>query len=640
MVPPKQNSRRRYYDFIKAKGILKFKKNLEEEKKDSAKDENAVRKNAGYYLWRYISEFREHRSKIILIILLGLFNSLLGALFPWTSKVMIDYILPQKNIVLLSSACLALLVSAAMQRLLTFSKDYYSQILLGRFVLGLKQRQMEHLNTLPLVELQKMKIGGIISRLQDDSEGSGNLLFNGLLTPFNALIMFLIAIISLLVVNWKVMLICFIFCMIMFGITYFVFNIMRPFQRSLRQDRALINAGLAETFGGIQVIRSFRRENTIRKDYGTDINLLWRKSLYSFVIGSSVHIGAWTVFSITEISIWLVGGYFFINGTLSVGSIVVFISFTQWLFQPIFQIMFSFSEMQKSMACVERTFDLLDMKPDIVDKENTSNIVSFNEGIKFDNVDFVYPDGTKALDNVNFFIPKGKVMALVGPSGGGKTTLSNIVLRFYDVSSGSVSVDGTDIRNLSLSCYRSLMSLVLQDVFLFDGTIRENILFGNRNASEKELLHAAEVAHCHEFIDKLKDKYDTVIGERGVKLSGGQKQRIALARALIANPQLLILDEATSNLDSESEGLIQDALKKIFRDRTTIVIAHRLSTIIDADSIVVIDKGRILEQGSHFELLEKKGKYFDMYNKQMEKSKSIQNLWNAESAAQEEEEEK
>ena len=231
------------------------------------------------------------------------------------------------------------------------------------------------------------------------------------------------------------------------------------------------------------------------------------------------------------------------------------------------------------------------------------------------------------MRNIDLEIEKGKVTALVGPSGGGKSTLTNLVLRFYDASKGKITIDGKDIRNLKLTSYRSLISLVLQDIFLFDGTIHENISYGKNGASMLQIKKAAKVANCHDFIMEFKDQYETVIGERGLKLSGGQKQRISLARAILVNPQLLILDEATSNLDSESEGLIQDALRTIFKTRTTLVIAHRLSTIMDADKIIVMDQGEIFEEGTHNELINKRGRYYELYTKQMEKSQIMQNYW-------------
>ncbi len=621
----KPGSRNLFKAFVKEKGIFRYK-----EEKSSDEDPAKAgqpKKPFKYYLGRYLQEFQDQKSRLAMVMLLGMVSTLVGAAFPWTSKVMIDYILPQKNVTLLLAACIFLFVIGLMRHFIALSQDYAGSILAGRFANNLKTRLMGHLQTLPLVELQKLKTGGIITRLQEDTEGAANLIFNGLLSPFNASFMLFVSMTSLLIISWKTTIVCIVFASFMCTIAYFFFYMMRPFQRALCQERALINAGLTESFGGMQVVRSFRREKTVSMDYVSSINLLWRKALYSMFAGMFVHRSIWTIHLTAETCIWLVGGYFFINGALSLGGVVVFISFLMWVFQPVFMIMASFSETQRCIACTERTIDLLDMKPDIFDRPGAVDVDSFEEGFEFCGVSFKYPDGTQALDNIDLRIPKGKVTALVGHSGGGKTTLTNLVLRFYDVSQGELKLDGRNIKDIRLASYRRLMSLVLQDVFLFDGTVRDNIMFGKRDATMEEIEKAARVAHCSDFIEKMKDKYDTIIGERGVKLSGGQKQRVALARAIIANPQLLILDEATSNLDSESEGLIQDALRNIFKNRTTLVIAHRLSTIMDADNIIVIEKGKVMEQGTHSELLEKKGRYHEMYSKQMEKVKRLENIW-------------
>ncbi len=626
MTDKTKNSKYQFRKFVKEHGVFARarKRNVDdEENNDSDKPQKALK----YYFRRYINEFQDQKSRLAFVLFVGFCTCLIGAIIPWTSKVMIDYILPQRNMPLLLVVCVALFTIAVMRHFIQILQDYSIQTLMGRFVIRLKHRLMEHLHTLPLVELQKLKTGGIITRLQEDTEGAGNLIYHGLVSPFNALMMLLISMSSLLFISWKTTLVSIFFALLMCMVAYFFFYVMRPLQRALRRDRTVINASLTESFGGIQVVKSFRRENSIRKDFGISTNLLWRKSLYGVIAGMFVHRTIWSLHFFAEISIWLIGGYFFINGTLSVGSLVVFISFLMWIFQPVFMIMSSFSETQKCLACTERTIDLLDMEPDIVDKEDAVTVGSFKKGIEFRNVSFTYPDGTQALDAVNLFIPKGKVTALVGPSGGGKTTLTNLVLRFYDVTEGEIVLDKLDIRDIRLTSYRKLISLVLQDVFLFDGSVRDNIMFGKKDATQEEIEHAAKVAHCAEFIGQLQDKYDTIIGERGVKLSGGQKQRIALARAIIANPQLLILDEATSNLDSESESLIQNALKHIFKGRTSLVIAHRLSTIMDADNIIVIDKGKLIEQGKHEELLAVKGRYYEMYTKQMEKARSSITLW-------------
>ncbi len=626
MINRKANSRNQFKIFVKEKGIFRYK----EEKNpdgDAPSRSNEPKKPLKYYLGRYLQEFKDQKTRLAMVMFLGVISTIIGAAFPWTSKVMIDYVLPQKNIVLLFSTCIFLFVIGLMRNFISLFQDYLSQVLSGRFSNNLKTRLMGHLQTLPLVELQRLKTGGIITRLQEDTEGAGNLIHNGLLSPFNALFMLVVSMSSLLLISWKTTIVCIVFGTLMCGLAYLFFYLMRPFQRSLCQERSLINASLTESFGGIQVVKSFGREKTVSMDYVTNINLLWRKSMYSMIAGMFVHRSIWTIHLTAETCIWLVGGYFFINGTLTLGGVVLFISFLMWIFQPIFMIMASLSETQRSIACTERTIDLLDMKPDIFDREGASEMKSFEKGFQFHGVSFRYPDGTQALDNVDLLIPKGKITALVGHSGGGKTTLTNLVLRFYDVKEGRITLDDKDIKDITLHSYRNLMSLVLQDVFLFDGTVRENIMFGKRNASVEEVQNVARIAHCTEFVEKMKDKFETIIGERGVKLSGGQKQRVALARAIIANPQLLILDEATSNLDSESEGLIQDALRHMFKNRTSLVIAHRLSTIMDADNIVVIEKGKIAEQGTHPELLEKKGKYYEMYSKQMEKMKKLENIW-------------
>jgi ABC-type multidrug transport system fused ATPase/permease subunit len=321
------------------------------------------------------------------------------------------------------------------------------------------------------------------------------------------------------------------------------------------------------------------------------------------------------------ITIWLYGGYKTFQGLMTLGDLMAFISFTGWLFQPIFMIMESMASMQVSLACTERVFDLFDEPIAMPDKTDAKDIEEINEELRFNNVTFQYPDGVEAISNLNISIPKGKVTALVGSSGSGKSTITNLVMRFYDSTTGSVELDGVDIREFKLTSYRKLLSMVLQDTFLFDGSIRDNIIYGNPDATQEDAERAAKIAHCHDFILELEDGYETVVGERGVKLSGGQRQRLALARAISTDPQILVLDEATSALDSESEELIQMALKDIFKDRTTIAIAHRLSTIMDADNIIVMANGKVIEEGNHESLLKKEGRYYELYTTQIKKDK-------------------
>lgn len=620
----KTQSKAEYRKYIREKGPLA---NWRRKKIPDGEDKEKPRKSAWHYLNRFMREFRDIRGKIVLALLMTGVSILVEAAFPWAGKLMIDTILPKKDINLLLIACSALLLVAVFRVVASWLAGYLVDRISGNITVAIKRKLMRHLQILPLIRIQELKVGGIISRIQQDTESMAQLLRIGVIRSFNAAMMFSVALFSMLTISGLVTAVCLCCSALMFGIAYIFFNVMRPFQRTLREENATISAGLSEIFSGIQVVRSFGREPMVKRDFGVSINTLWRKNLYASVVGSLVERSFWMMFFVWQVAIWLFGGYSVIKGTMTVGEVVVFLTFVDWMFRPIFMIVDSLSNLQTAVACTERALDLLDEQPDIVNAPDAGTVTELKHSIEFDHVTFDYPNGTRALEDVTLSIPRGKVTALVGPSGGGKTTLTNLVLRFYDVTTGEIRLDGVDIRTIRLQDYRKLMSLVLQDVYLFDGTIRDNIRFGKTEATDTEIEQAAAAAHCHEFITALEKQYDTVIGERGVKLSGGQKQRIALARALVADPQLLILDEATSNLDSESEGLIQDALKKIFTSRTSLVIAHRLSTIMDADNIIVIADGQVAEQGTQEELLSRRGKYFEMYSRQMEKAEISRNYW-------------
>jgi len=625
-------SRRAYRKFLREHGPLKRPLRLAADTVPDAGPEpaSAPAKKTGstwFYLGRFLREFDGIRWKLTLILLLSAISILVEAAFPWAGKFMIDSILPQKNLSLLFTACGVLLAVGIIRVSFSFVSDFMVKVAGGNVAIIIQRKMMRHLQQLPLIRIQQLKVGGIITRLQQDIENLVSLLGGALVRPFNAVLMFSVALLSMLAISWKVTLVCICCSSLMLVVAYAFFNIMRPFNKRLREDNSAIAAGLSEVFGGVQVVRSFGREATVKRDFAISSHLLWRKNLYAAFVGMMVERSFWMMFFLWQAAVWLCGGYHVIKGTMTAGEVVVFITFADWMFRPIFMMMDSLSSMQTSLACVERTFDLLDEPVDVADQPSAKRVERIKKGFEFRDVSFEYPGGNRALSHIDLMIPHGKMTALVGPSGSGKTTLTNLVLRFYDVTSGELLLDGGNIRALRLKEYRRLMSLVLQDVYLFDGTIRENIIFGKTDASDAEVEAAARVSHCHEFIMAMEKQYDTLIGERGVKLSGGQKQRIALARALISRPQLLILDEATSNLDSESESLIQDALRKIFKGRTSLVIAHRLSTIMDADNIVVIDGGRVVEQGTQVELLEQRGKYYEMYNKQMEKARLARNYW-------------
>ena len=632
----RRSTRKRFREFLRMKGIFGHKKPPKDAEKKEEAEEGAKKDEApkpkGRYIRRYIRQFRDQKPRIVLLLFMSVLGVVLRASLPWSSKLIIDFVLPQRDFPFLLAGCALLFVIGMCQVVLNLAQDYTARALTGNFTTGIKRQFMKHLQQLPLARLQELKVGGIISRLQTDTEGMSDLLFNGLLTPLRAALILTVGLGSLFFIAWQVTIICLAFCLVVVTISYTYFSLMRPFQKQLREESATIHGNVTEVFSGIQVVRAFSRERTETRDYTNETHLLWRKNLYAGALSMVLHRSVWSIYWFLNIAIWCAGGYYYMNGRMSLGDLVAFIAFIEWLFQPIFMIMYSLSGLQRSLACAERTFDLLDEPPAMADKDDSVAIRDIEQDICFEDVVFDYPDGTRALRGVDLAIPRGQVTALVGPSGAGKTTITNLAMRFYDVTEGRITVNGRDIRDFRLASYRNLVSLVLQEVFLFDGTVKENITYGKPDATQDEVEQAAHTSHAHEFVSELELGYDTIIGERGVKLSGGQKQRIALARAILTNPQLLILDEATSYLDSESEALVQDALRQIFRNRTTLVIAHRLSTIMDADKISVIERGKIVEEGAHQELLDRQGRYCEMYTKQMEKAERRKAIldWNDE----------
>lgn len=587
------------------------------------------------YLGRYAETFRGMRGQVVCIMAISAVTSALNMAFPWASKILIDDVLPLRDAHFLFVSCGLLLAIGLSQVAISFVGDFVRQRLAGNYIIAMKRRMMRHIQRLPLYRIQELKVGAIVTRVQQDAENMGGLLSSAVLTPFEAVLMFTLGMGSMFALNWRVTLSCIVFSVLVLIVAYVTFTVLRPFQKILREELAAIGGRLTEVFNGMQVVKVFRRESHESREFARSAHLLWRKQLHVGVANMVIHRCIWGLYWLITVTIWAYGGYQTIRGAMKVGELVAFGSFTHWIFSPIFMFMHSFSQLQSNAASAERVFDILDEPRGMPDRPDARPIARIERGLAFENVSFTYPNGTRALDNVSFSVPRGQVVALVGPSGAGKSTLINLVMRFFDPSEGAVLLDGMDIRDLQLQPYRGLMSLVPQEVFLFDGTIRDNIAYGRPGAPAEAVEEAARVAHCHEFVSRLDRQYETVIGERGVRLSMGQRQRIALARAILLDPQILILDEATSSLDAESEHLIQDALRQIFRNRTTLVIAHRLSTVIDAHRIVVVDKGRIAEEGRHEELLAREGRYHQLYSRQMQRIERQKEIldWNEENGA-------
>ena len=425
----------------------------------------------------------------------------------------------------------------------------------------------------------------------------------------------LIAIVVLLTINWRLAVTALaIIPMVMIMSLTFSRRI-RPIYRSVRKDVEAVDGRVGETFSGIRVVRAFRREAQELLTYMLGRHTILRKELFA----SRREMILWTSWGMIEMAVTVViiwyGGYLTTLGRATIGDIMAFQWYVFLIMNPVWNIVNSISELQRSLAAMERVFDVLGMEADKPDRPDAQPAPRVVRELRFEDVEFEYRPGIPVVRDFDLVVPGGSVVALVGRSGAGKTTVTDLVARFHDPTRGRIMLNGVDIRDLRLRTYRDLLAIVQQEVFLFDGSVRDNIAYGWYDA---EVQDAARRANAHEFIDRLPQKYDTTIGERGVKLSGGQQQRLAIARAILARPQILILDEATSNLDTESEQLIQASMAELLAGRTTFVIAHRLSTVHRADLILLLEDGRMVERGSHRELMDARGVYYEMVRRQME----------------------
>ncbi len=482
-----------------------------------------------------------------------------------------------------------------------------------------RRRVFEHAIKLPLHRVYDMKSGGVASLIREDAGGVSDLIFSMLYNPWRAIVQFLGSLVILMLVDWKLMVGGLLLLPVVWVTHRTWINRIRPLYRDIRKQRQRIDANATETFGGIRVVRTFARSRNESSRFTREGGFLVRQQLFTWWWTRIIETIWEVVIPLASTGLLLYGGYQIIHGELTLGDLMMFLVYLTMLLDPLATIAASAVGFQNNLAGLDRVLDVLEIEEELPSQPGAVSLdrSSVQGAISIRNLSFAYPNSeTTVLHDVSLEVSPGETVALVGRSGAGKTTLTNLIARFYDPSAGSILLDGRDLRDIELNSYRSLLGIVEQDVFMFDGTIRENIAYARRGATENEIIAAAEAAAAGEFIRKLPESYDTLIGERGVKLSGGQRQRLAIARAILADPRILILDEATSNLDSESERLIQTSLSELLQDRTAFVIAHRLSTIAGADKIVVLDEGRIVEVGNHHELLERGGRYRDMVHLQ------------------------
>lgn len=579
-------------------------------------------KQRRHYLRQYRRWLWPYRVRILAVFLLALLSAALSMALPLATRYVIDSILPASALSAQEKTARLLLVCGGMALLLLITqvmdtvRSYAMSVLNAKVIFRLRQRLFDRFLRLPLGELEQLKSGGIVSRLSQDTDKVTGMVQMAVITPGVAAIRVILTIAVLLFLSWQMALIASAMIPPIVLINLLWVRKVRPIYRAMAQARSQIDGRVTETFGGIRVVRAFRRERREERDYAVAHHTIIRKNLLADRLRLAVSTGWGLLIPATSLAIVGFGAFMVIKGSGTIGDIIAFQMFAFMLLQPVSQIVHSLNATQQALAAMERVFDVLERKNEKPDAPGAVDAPSRIREILFEDMKFEYRKDLPVLHDFSLAVPAGSTVALVGPSGGGKTTLVDLVARFYDPTAGCIRINGVDLRKIRLESYRKKLAIVPQEVFLFDGTVAENIAYGRRSATYLEIVDATARANAREFIERLPEGFDTLIGERGIKLSGGQRQRLSIARAILADPEILILDEATSNLDTESEQLIQASMMDLLAARTTFVIAHRLSTITHADIIVVLDRGRIIQTGTHDELMAHAGLYREMVERQ------------------------
>lgn len=573
-------------------------------------------KNDVSFKWAF-KEFIWPRKGIVgLGLILILLRSLSGLVLPYETKVLIDEVIKQNEYGPLYALLAIVLGAITIQALSSFALTQLLSVEAQRLIKILRTKVQNKLLTLPISFFDNNKSGALVSRVMRDVEGVRNLVGTGLVQLVGGTVTAIITLIILIDMN-AIMTAFVLIPVTVFGVIAFkAFGYIRPIFRKRGKINAEVTGRLTETLNGIRVIKGFNAESQENEIFEEGANKLFLNVKKSLTATSLMTSSSTFLVGVASVGIMGIGGYFMMGGTMTDGEFFSFTLYLGFMIAPIVQMGNIGSQLTEAMAGLDRTQELMNMKEEDDPEVRTEMLEDIHGDIEFNDVSFAYEEGKEVLHNVSFKAPKGSVTALVGSSGSGKSTIASLAASFQTPESGLVTIDGVDLSKVNLNSFRKHLGVVLQDDFLYEGTIRENILFPRPDASEEDLIAAVEGAYVNEFTDRFEDGLETVIGERGVKLSGGQRQRISIARALLAAPKVIILDEATSNLDTESESFIQKSLQGLMKDRTTFVIAHRLSTIQKADQILVIEDGRIVEQGEHDELLAQKGRYFDLFTYQ------------------------
>ena len=568
-------------------------------------------------LWPLIAELiRPRRGLLAVGCGLMVVNRLTGLVLPASTKFLIDDIIGHRRGDLLGPLVAAVVLATAVQGVTSFALTQLLSKAAQRLIAELRQKVQAHIGRLSVAYYDANKSGAMVSRIMTDVEGVRNLLGTGLVELLGGLLTAVFALGLLLRISPLLTGLALGFVLVFGLVLRKAFRTVRPIFRARGKINADVTGRLTESLGGVRVVKGYHAEAREAAVFARGVRRLLDNVLQSMTVIAGMSLSATLFMGAVGAVVMYVGAREILAGALTLGGFVTFTALLAFLVAPVFQVVGIGTQLSEALAGLERTREVLRERPEDADPRRTVATPTLGGEVVFDRVRFAYDAGKEVLDDVSFRAAPGTVTALVGPSGAGKSTIIGLVAAFHAPTDGAVLVDGVDLSTVQLGSYRTQLGVVLQETFLFDGTIRENVAFARPDAGDAEILAACRIARVDEFAERFEQQYDTLVGERGVKLSGGQRQRVSIARALLADPRILILDEATSSLDSESEALIQAGLAYLMRGRTTFVIAHRLSTIRRADQILVIEAGRIVERGSHEVLLAARGRYFELYTRQ------------------------
>ncbi len=543
-------------------------------------------------------------------------NRVSGLVLPFSTKYLFDDVVGKRQIHLLLPLVLTVLGATAIQGVSSFSLTQLLSKAAQRLIAELRQKVQAHVGRLPVTYFDSNKSGTIVARIMSDVEGIRNLIGTGLIEFAGGLLTAIISLFVLLSISAKMTGVALVLTLSFSFFLQRALGSIRPIFRERGKINAEVTGRLTEFLGGIRVVKGYHAEDREETVFALGVKRLLDNVIKSLTSISIMSLSASLLLGIVSAIVMYIGGREMLAGSITVGDFFKYTGFLALLVAPVFQIVNIGSQLSEALAGLDRTREVLGEMREDKDPRRTKKLGEIRGRVEFDHVSFAYEKDKPVLHDVSFVAEPGTVTALVGSSGSGKSTIIGLISAFHTPNEGAVWVDGVDLSTVDIGSYRTQLGVVLQESFLFDGTIRENVEFARPGATSEQVMEACRIANVNEFVDRFPDKFDTIVGERGVKLSGGQRQRVSIARAILADPRILILDEATSSLDSESEALIQEGLKFLMRGRTTFVIAHRLSTIRRADQILVVEGGKIAERGDHARLFSDRGRYFDLYTRQ------------------------